>query len=104
MQNETVGQFQSTMETELKSYRDVVASSSTDVPLSARRIVDVVKEAVKTEYRSNIAIMLYCMVLVKMTVLTLRSPCVTFSVALVKNLTSDIVCDWEVRVGLNLGP
>ena len=44
MQNETVGQFQSTMETELKSYRDVVASSSTDVPLSAQRIVDIVKE------------------------------------------------------------
>ena len=27
-----------------------------------------------------------------------------FSVALVRNPNSDIVCDWEVRVGLNFSP
>ena len=45
--------MQSTLETELKSYRDVVASSSTDVFPSAKRIDDVVKETVKTEDRSK---------------------------------------------------
>ena len=69
VQNKTVGQFQSTLETELKSYRDVVASSSTKLETElkrrccgfkqnrcsslAQRIVDVVKEAVKTEDRSK---------------------------------------------------
>ena len=80
--------FLSTLETEFKSYQDVVASSSTDVPLSAQRIVDVIK---KLSRHKSEARMLYFMVLVRMIVLTLRRPCVKFSVALVKTPTSNIV-------------
>ena len=48
-----MGQFQSTMKTELKSVQDFVASSSTNVPLSAQRIVNVVEKSVMTEDRSK---------------------------------------------------
>ena len=41
------------MKTELKSVQDFVASSSTNVPLSAQRIVNVVEKSVMTEDRSK---------------------------------------------------